>query len=793
MMRRRVIKAGWGLAAFGMVVLAVVVTAGGFRARSDEAFNRWVGWATIWALVVAAIGVLLAVWDKVLPADHGEAGAAGIEGRLVRIVLAEAVDLRSRLIGAGEIGDQSANVRFVKTRSRFREVGGARSGDLLSVLAYYRSLSPERLVIMGGPGAGKTVLAIELQVLLLEERERDDALPIPVLISAARYDSGQGWQVWLAGHLALRFSISKAAAVRLVTEGRILPVVDGLDEMDAPGAGQGTRMRALVTALNASLQGRQRAPVVVTCRPAEYAALGRGIDRATHVEMVPLDGDEAAGYLREQFLDQDEEYRWAPVLSALHRDPAGPVAGRLATPWQLTLALAAFRDGGEPIILLATPADTPDTVDQQLLGQFIANAVGLHDTAGRYQLAAVRRWLTALSSGLARQASRGGSATDIELATWWAPTAGQPARLVHSAPSMMLAAAFVYELVNTRSDGWTIAIPLAAIALIPFALGIMAARPPVPRRPRTRQLASATGLRGIARGLVLGLGSGLFFGLVLGLSTYFAADAGNASAANASAVNASRGSGLLGLGIGLVLGVGAGLASGLSDAAPQPVGPRDVIRAERRYLVTFEVVLLSVLGLVFGVVGGVIVGYSDAGRAGLRPASWPAFWAGFWPAALSSALEAILVGLVYGLWFWAAGMGSRGSSAWTRYHIAVVINWMRGRAPLRFGAFLDWAHDAGLLRVSGVAYQFRHRQLQDSLTPPSSGRTGLAPIACGAHPDPADVSLPPPAGRLRWHSSRSRPQNLDKLQVILAIRASCARTPAGSRGTLICGESEADG
>jgi hypothetical protein len=133
-MRRKAIRVGWGLVALGMVMLAVVVTVGAFRAHNDEAFNRWVGWATIWALVVGAIGVLLVVWDKIFPNDDGEVSTAEIEGRLAKIVLAEAVDLRSRLIGAGEVSDLPANVRFAKTRSRFREVGGARSGDLLSVL-----------------------------------------------------------------------------------------------------------------------------------------------------------------------------------------------------------------------------------------------------------------------------------------------------------------------------------------------------------------------------------------------------------------------------------------------------------------------------------------------------------------------------------------------------------------------------------------------------------------------------------------------------------------------------------
>ncbi|MEV6807471.1 hypothetical protein [Streptomyces sp. NPDC051132] len=52
----------------------------------------------------------------------------------------------------------------------------------------------------------------------------------------------------------------------------------------------------------------------------------------------------------------------------------------------------------------------------------------------------------------------------------------------------------------------------------------------------------------------------------------------------------------------------------------------------------------------------------------------------------------------------------------------VFLMCARGKLPWRLGAFLDWCCAAGVMRLSGTAYQFRHRELQQWL---------------GDHPSPA--------------------------------------------------------
>ncbi|MFD2354013.1 hypothetical protein ACFSTC_39155 [Nonomuraea ferruginea] len=74
-----------------------------------------------------------------------------------------------------------------------------------------------------------------------------------------------------------------------------------------------------------------------------------------------------------------------------------------------------------------------------------------------------------------------------------------------------------------------------------------------------------------------------------------------------------------------------------------------------------------------------------------------------------SLLCALVGGVTFGLAF--------GAIAWARTMIGLAVAAARGLLPLRLWAFLDWACEANLLRVSGATYQFRHRELQDFLTP----------------------------------------------------------------------------
>lgn len=134
-----------------------------------------------------------------------------------------------------------------------------------------------RLVILGEPGAGKSVLLIRLLQDLVERRT--DRTPVPVLFSLASWDPRQPLKEWMAAQLRRTYPGLRTAAPATVTtvngsgdlaqallgSGRILPLLDGFDEL--PPALHATALDAL----NRSLSARQRRPT--STRPTHLTDL----------------------------------------------------------------------------------------------------------------------------------------------------------------------------------------------------------------------------------------------------------------------------------------------------------------------------------------------------------------------------------------------------------------------------------------------------------------------------------------------------------------------------------------
>jgi hypothetical protein len=636
------------------------------------------------------------------------------------------------------------------------------------VVTYYRQTHPRRLVVTGAAGAGKTVLALELMLALLEERGSDD--PVPVRLSMAEWDTTVLLRDLLVHQLVDVYDWPATMAAELVRQNRVLPVLDGLDEMDPtqpdgmPSA-DATRALAALRALNAYQEGRSAGPLILTCRTTHYDALTsrtRLLD-AARIDINPVPAPDARTYLLQR---ADDPTRWEPLLEALRDDPAGLLATTLSTPWRLCLAATVYARDGTPADLLRH--STPDELDEHLLARFIPAATALFPN--RYDAARTHRWLARLAAhlnapnpgpGLNSPAdSRPG--TDLVLHQLW-PLAGRCRVRVADAlltafavllPPLLLTLLLLAVLPEEQTaplllspQQADLAVPVSVALVSVFAgLGAARSRQRAPRHMQWPLLWTRDGLRRFAARMRRGVLTGVLWGLAGGCALDLLAWSWEAlpeeqyikmiGFGDSLVLPGWLGLPLILLGLGVLSGFAGGILGGLVDGAsgePSTANqPRRIIRGTLPHG--------TLAGLASGFTGG-LVGFLlaslmmsvDADASGDGAGSdiplgsvLRLFLTGEW-ADVSTALggahpkinglyineglqftSGLVLGLTAAL---AAGLIRIGLIR--RY--LVFLACARGKLPWRLGAFLDWCCSAGMMRLSGTAYQFRHRELQQWL------------------------------------------------------------------------------
>ncbi|OXR47807.1 Serine/threonine-protein kinase PknD [Nocardia cerradoensis] len=388
------------------------------------------GWETIGkvaGLITAVIGVLTAVaarWPgqrtTVDPDAALEALAGAVreqwhaEERLRRLADPRPLQLRWGNCGRDGVMDYWEVIRGVEGCDNPIELGGR----LDEIVEVFERIPSRRLVVLGEPGSGKSVLAMHFTLTAVRRRSRGD--PVPVLMPVASWNPREAsLSAWMETRLCVdypllggRVASGATLAHDLIAGGRIWPVLDGLDE--AP-----EQVRSeVITALNRTLTVGDR--LLLTSRSAEYEAAvdaaGDVVTAAAVIELIPLGFEEIASYLRLTSAPRRGLNKWDPVLAHLHEHPCDRLASVLTTPLMTSLARAAYSDGrADPGELLdATAFDTREAVETHLLDQAVpAGYAGESSPAGRNgaAVADAERRLRLLAGDLDRCGDR-------ELA-WW--------------------------------------------------------------------------------------------------------------------------------------------------------------------------------------------------------------------------------------------------------------------------------------------------------------------------------------------------------------------------------------
>ncbi|WP_051718049.1 NACHT domain-containing protein [Streptomyces megasporus] len=579
------------------------------------------------------------------------------------------------------------------------DITGSTAG-LAELAAAFRALPAQRLVIIGAPGSGKTSLAILLTLELLSLRDETRPVPVPVPLLVSSWNAGkEHFDVWLARRVheeyaGLTRDLNRSRIRELVRDRRVLPVLDGLDELPRP-----LRSAALAGLNRAGADGM---PLILTSRAAEYTELVEEeavLQAAAVIRARPVAGAAAAEYLRGSAHPRRLR-QWQALLDHLAHHPEATAARALSSPLMLWLARTVYArpdaDPGE----LADESRFPDVAaaERHLLDSIVPAAFPT-GPASPHQPHPVRDW----GHARARRAL-GFLATHLttlktkDLAWWELHRAKPPTAF--KAP-VLVAGYYLLMAGSSWFQDWIVggnpylAFQVAAGALVSMLMGCMggillmlsqARKGTLPRRP--------AGL-GRHRSRL----SSLFWLLVC---------------LTPIALLLSRDEPLLALGFTvpalLMLVVGAP-----ADTA-QAIGPRALLNGERAGTVLMLLGVAPVIGAI-----GTLYAVQVPNHAVLL---------GSWVSGTVGA-AAVIVTL----------------SPWAQWLLAKATLASLGRLPWSTMAFLEDARRVGLLRQVGGVYRFRHAQLQKHLTVGRRGGARMLRRRRAATRPPWPVRPLPPVSR----------------------------------------------
>ncbi len=152
--------------------------------------------------------------------------------------------------------------------------------------------SGRALLILGEPGAGKTVTLLELAKALLIHAKGDASQPIPVILNLSQW--GQQllpFAEWVVQELNSKYQIPKNLGHKWLVEYNLLLLLDGLDEVSRG------RQETCVQAINQFSQEYGLSGIVVCSRIAEYTDLKSKLLMGMAIILQPLSYQQVDAYL----------------------------------------------------------------------------------------------------------------------------------------------------------------------------------------------------------------------------------------------------------------------------------------------------------------------------------------------------------------------------------------------------------------------------------------------------------------------------------------------------------------
>jgi HEAT repeat protein len=242
-------------------------------------------------------------------------------------------------------------------------IGGIRQepvrldGDFRAAFEYFDG----RVLLLGEPGAGKTITLLHFGRDAVVQRIQDPSKPLPVLVIIPTWDAEK--QTPLAEWLVSSYG-APPDVTRIVAEGRALLLLDGLDELGGERKEPDPndpherirydprqRFMGIIPADN---------QIIVTCRVQDYEEIGEKIALKGAVTLRKLADAQIRDYLSAEVPDLWAELETDEELRDVAR-----------TPLLLSLFAFGYKDQGEEAARLRDLRESPSEMREVIFRQYV--------------------------------------------------------------------------------------------------------------------------------------------------------------------------------------------------------------------------------------------------------------------------------------------------------------------------------------------------------------------------------------------------------------------------------------
>ena len=670
-------RMGWILTILGLIAAAVLLPVFAWLSKkNNNSFNEYVAWANIASMTISAFGVVLVIGDKLgVLSDITYRRLADIADSMARELKRQDGLMLAQLLSTDTLENRPASAYFEAGKPERRTKSSKKppvnvTHEFNQIVDFYKNGTKGRLVILGAPASGKTVLAVTLAAGLLKIRggeARLDGTPVnvPCLFHLPAWNPDMDLEEWLELQVTDQFRLGRKISARLVRDGWILPILDGLDEMDSEDAEWHRSARA-VSRINEYIARTMDCRIIVVCRSGAryYEKLARRVLDAVEITVQNLEQKEILNYVQSHCRELSA---WEPVLDALESQDSSVLLDELNTPWRLGAAVTFELSGGAPEDLLPTHEEVTKPalraaysrrVSRLLMGAWLAARISIYHERHALNALTVAR-LKTIARMLASAERPENTGMEIALHQWWRAFEERKV-IIAQTVAMWIGVHFAFGTLGFLPIGFPkpkhgdwfelLAITTNYATIQMYCYRLVKKRSGDPVALRISSLRSA-------RRAVIGAGGLVLAGLMGFLGSYAS---------------------------GPLYGIGVGASSGALIALLTASYGLDPVDATRPMAT-----LINDRNFAF-LVGLVVGGF------------WTLYYITLYGLKMSLMLSSMCVA------------GAVLSSSYSRYLVAVYLGIRRG-LPFRFAYFLDSCHIAGILRLSGAGYQFRHREITDYL------------------------------------------------------------------------------